>query len=133
MQDNPHLNYQVFGPEGAVYPGHPTSLALLIMLAFDSFAEAATPHPKHQFPAAVGSCTIPGAGGNAYNALELLAHGRKHGVEAALNWGDECWRRCVGPDNFGDRYEPGQAQADAIKERFRALAATWLQKEPAAA
>ena len=133
MQDNSFLQYDVFGPEGTVYPGHPTSLALLIMLAFDSFTEAATCHPEHPFPAALGSQTIPGAGGNVYNALEMLAHGRKHGVEMALEWGDACWRRCVGPDNFGDRYEPGQAQADAVKDRFRELAAVWLQKEPQAA
>jgi hypothetical protein len=129
MQDNTRLQYDVFGSNGTVYPGHPTSLALLIMMAFDSFPEASMRHPEHQFPMALGNQSIPGAGGNVYHALELLAHGRKHGVEFALEWGDTCWRRCVGPDNFGDRYELGQAQADSIKERFRSIAADWLQKE----
>lgn len=133
MQENSRLQYDIFGPQGTVYPGHPISLALLIMVTFDSFAEAAARHPEHPFPVALGSQAIPGGGGNVYSALKLLEHGRKHGVQAALDWGDECWRSCVGPGNFGDRYEPGQAQADAIKERFRKLAATWLQKEPARA
>jgi hypothetical protein len=129
VQDNLRLEYEVFGNEGTVYPGHPTSLALLIMMTFDSFVAASTRHPQQPYPAALGSQSIPGAGGNVYSALELLAYARKHGAKAALEWGDACWRRAVGPDNFGDRYEPGQAQADAIKEKFRALATDWLQRE----
>lgn len=122
---------EVFGIEGAVYPGHPVSLAYLIMLKYPSL-EAASYRPKskdpsvQKFPRALSDGDIPCAGGNVYGALDTLKRARDTSPEEAFEYGSDWWRRCASGSNYGNRQEAGQVQAEGIKEAFLAKAAEWV-------
>lgn len=126
------IQYQVFGREGTVYPGHPVSIAYLVMRSFPDFATAATRTEGRTFPAALGSGSIPGAGSNVYAALDTLSHALKYGIDAGLAYGDDYWSGCASGCNYGERHAPGQQQADSIKAPFRELFATWARPQPTA-
>jgi len=119
MQDvTTSLNYEIFGPKGCVYPGHPLSIAYLILLAYPSY-EAAT-SLNGNYPEALTSAVIPGAGGNVHAALDFLKSVPIIGVERAIEHADHYWAQCASGENFGSRHGAGQLQADAVKERLRA-------------
>jgi hypothetical protein len=118
------LQRDVLGKEDAVYPGHAVTLALLIVHAFDSL-EAAEAKGRN-YPAALGSHLIPGAGGNVYGALGLLRW-----LKGGMGWGlalkaaDDAWASCDG--QFGtDRWRKGQEQADRLKMALHDRVGTWL-------
>ena len=113
-----------------MYPGHPVSIAYLIMLSFPDRAAAASRKEGETFPNALGSGAIPGAGSNVYGARDTLTHAVKYGIEAGLSFGDDYWARSANGQNYGERYEPGQHQADNIKDKFRELFVTWSTKQP---
>lgn len=55
-----------------VYPGHPLTISAFIVHYFSSLEEANEKDKNHNFPKALGSQSIPGAGGCVYQALEML-------------------------------------------------------------
>lgn len=118
------IQYREFGPEGTVYPGHATTIAYLIMKSYASWEDASTRKPNASCPPALSNGAIPGAGGCVYSALDLLKIAFDHGVEAALERGDQVWRG-EADNGYKHKHAPGQAQADSIKDKFRELFATW--------
>lgn len=126
------LQYSVFGPEGAVYPGHCVTLAYLILHAFPSLEAAKHRSKGASCPDALSDSRIPGAGGPVYAALRVLELAFEHGVDAALEYGDEIWRQETS-SGYQNRREPGQLQADGIKADFRERFNAWAQFETVAA
>ena len=126
------LQYQVFGPAGTVYPGHALTLAYLVMLHYPSYEAAAVRRDDASCPDALSNSEIPGAGGCVYSALDLLKHGFTLGVEEALEFGDRRWEGET-ETAYKDRRQPGQAQADAIKDKFRERFARWPREAVVAA
>ncbi len=125
----------------AVYPGHPITLAYLIVCKYNSYEEAAGIPDGRPYPGALGDIDIPGAGGNVHNALDVLRRAvkEKTPIEQVFAFADETWGYCDGmakggnkPDDpkFGRdyylaRYNAGQKQADSVKEKLRERLATW--------
>ena len=118
--------------ETIVYPGHPITLAYLITFEYASL-EAATLKGA-AYPLALENSRIPGAGGNVYNAIDLLRRVRQGvPIEDALLWADQAWGYCdaqarggndpddpkFGRDHYIARWKKGQEQADKYKERLR--------------
>lgn len=110
--------------EPFVYPGHAVTLALLIVHAFPTL-EAAEAKGR-DFPAALETNAIPGAGGNVYSALALLRRLRDGmGWREAIENADGGWKSC--DDHFGsERWKRGQAQADRVKQRLHDRVGAWL-------
>ena len=124
--------------EPAVYPGHPITLACLIANLYPSL-DAAEVVPTdqarvHRYPAALEDHRIPGAGGNVWDALELLRRLRSgHSVETVIAWADETWAYCDGQattERLRGRWDQGQRQADHLKGNMPGLAA-WTRGEVA--
>lgn len=118
------LERDLLGSEGYVYPGHAVTIALFIIHAFDSL-EAAVAKGR-EFPGALESNAIPGAGGNVHSALTLLRR-LKDGMEwsLAIKGADDTWASCDG--QFGtDRWRQGQEQADRLKPALRDRVGAWL-------
>lgn len=110
-------DFQILGG-GAVYPGHPVTLAYLIVQNFEDY-EAATKKGR-EFPGALESAEIPGAGGNVYLALKLLRELRE-GMEPteAFERADASWGRVDGQkERYPERCRDGQQQADPLKRKL---------------
>lgn len=118
------LQRDVLGSEPYVYPGHAVTIALLIIHAFPSL-EAAEAKGR-EFPAALESPLIPGAGGNVYSALSLLRRLRDGlGWTDAMLLADRNWSLC--DNQFGtDRWRRGQEQADRMKPLLHDRVGAWL-------
>ena len=118
------LQLDVLGSEPCVYPRHAVTIALLIIHAFPSL-EAAEAKGR-EFPRALESNTIPGAGGNVYNALALLGHLRNGMTwREAIEIADGAWKSC--DDHYGsERWKRGQAQADRMKPLLHDRVGAWL-------
>ncbi len=112
--------------EPSVYPGHPVTIAWVIVNAFPSY-EAAFAKTESGYAAALASGDIPGAGGNVYAALDLLQRFRE-GVpfDDAIAYSNRVWQSYTS-DGFRDRREPGQAQADKVTAQLRERASWWTR------
>ena len=103
----------------AVYLGHPVTIALCVVLVYESFAEADRP-TGHGWAEALGNSEVPGAGGNVACAINLLRRLRD-GMPAAevLGRADDTWAWCDDQkDKNPDRWRRGQQQADELKPRL---------------
>lgn len=112
--------------EGAVYPGHPVTLALLIMHRYPSLSEAKAPTPSSGFRSALADINIPGAGGEVSGALTLLEKigAGELNTEDAIEWGKASWARNA-ENCYADRVVPGQQQADRLSQQFAEKVAGW--------
>jgi len=110
--------------EFAVYPGHPVTIAYLIMKKYPSLAAASEVH-ECGFRAALADNDIPGAGGRVYAAMSLLQR-RAEGAswEELFARADEIWEG----EHFSE-HELGQEQADRIKPLL--AAARWKETDDA--
>lgn len=111
-------DFDILG-ESAVYPGHPVTVAYCILNTFDSLGAAEVPS-GYGFPAALGACEIPGAGGCVYVAMDLLRRMRDEdqAVEAVL-WADGQWSRTDNQESrYPDRWREGQYQANELKMKL---------------
>lgn len=111
-----------------VYPGHPLTLALVIMHRYQSLSQASQ-RTSFGWPSAVGEGDIPGAGSAIYNALELLnriADGRTS-IDDAASLAAEWWAYSEAGGHTKN-IVPGQEQADRFKGAFLAKAREWLVK-----
>jgi hypothetical protein len=126
------IQYQVFGPNGTVYPGHAVTIAYLIMLTYPSLQDARVRGEGATCPAALSNGAIPGAGGCVYSALDVLAVAFSDGVDKAFEFGDDCWQGET-ENGYQDRRESGQTQAESIKDKFREVFANWSRVSAAAA
>lgn len=116
-------DYEILG-EHAIYPGHPMTIAYCIINKYKSLEEASK-LSEHNCPEAVGDGDIPGGGGSVYSALDFL-HNINKGVpiEIAIKEANKTWKSyCWGP--HADRAEPGQKQANNIKQKFIEAAFSW--------
>ena len=125
----------------AVYPGHPLTIAYLVVCKYASLEQALGIPDGSPHPGALGDNDIPGAGGNVSNALHLL----KLAVEGTLTLdemvvqGDDTWGKCdamakggnnpadpkFGRDYYLRRFREGQEQADTIKEKLKEQLPMW--------
>lgn len=127
-------------PPHSVYPGHPITIAYIIVKVFPTYA-AAFKNTEHNFCEALGSIDIPGAGGNVNNALHFLVqlHQRtpfERAVEVANSMWDNCDNQREGGGIFAPneesrqrflrRWEEGQAQAELVKPHLWACRDWWL-------
>lgn len=113
---------KILSAQGAVYPGHPVTLAYLIMRQYKSLADAR--QPDGQYPSALTNQAIPGGGGSVHAALDLLDRAELVGIEQALAHGDRDWMVFT-ETPFQDRRQPGQCQADLVKPIMRELFTSW--------
>ncbi|KWT98195.1 MULTISPECIES: hypothetical protein [unclassified Variovorax] len=127
-----NLERELCGPEGSVYPGHPVTIAVLIMRKYASLAEANELDGTSGFKMALTDSDIPGAGGQVHMALGLLKDVAKLGPEQAFSRGRELWSQSV-DNSYRERERPGQALADKLKPMFLELAATWPAESPESA
>jgi hypothetical protein len=106
--------------EAPVYPGHPVTCALIILLAYMQNVTAAwRPVPKYAYLACEGELEVPTAGGALSSGCSLIQHvlTRRMTIDEALAWGDRGW---VGAGGHKDKEAPGQEQADQMKALLRA-------------
>lgn len=103
------------------YPGHPCTLALLILRKYPHNESAHVPLPGHSCPAALSDVDIPGAGGAVYKALDLIRHVRKGTLtpDAAIQWGIDGWREDRLGGDHRDRYPEGVAEEAKVVPLLR--------------
>ena len=89
------------------YPGHPCTLALLILRKYPDIGGASTPGRR-----ALEDCDIPGAGGAVHQALWIIGCVRKGTLtpDAAIRWGIDGWREGRLGGDHRDCYEDGAAE-----------------------
>jgi len=111
------------------YPGQPLVIALDILDTFHDLKSARTPSPKSGYPAALASCDVSGAGDAVYNALDLLIDisEKKIGIEDALMWAEDRWKRMVGPGthNHENAYQVGLERQRMVVDEFVCRAREW--------
>lgn len=131
----------------SIYPGHPVTIAYLIVNIFPTYESAFAKPDGSPYSSALGSCKIPGAGGNVSDALCLLKY-LHDGIpwSLAIKDADDGWARCDGQAKGGyewgkkektpeetqarikhyqDRWRKGQQQADKLKLKLFKLADWW--------
>jgi len=128
---NDHILLREYGitPEHAIYPGHPVTLAFLIVKNYETIRKAFEPTATN-FAHALGNSDIPGAGGNVSNALGVLKDlflGSSFADAMAV--ADDLWGRCDSQKAAGEklrrRWQDGQDQADKIKPLLEACKNWW--------
>jgi hypothetical protein len=82
--------------EVAIYPGHPLTIAYLIVNAYPSLVAAIRKSDQTTYPDALSNGNIPGAGGNVLVALDFL---RKAVIEHApindvIDHANSFWANC---------------------------------------
>jgi hypothetical protein len=115
------FEYDHLDGEFSVYPGHPVTIAYLIMQKYPSLAAASKVSTRSGFGAALSDIDIPGAGGRVHAAMSLLQR-RAEGAswEELFARADDIWEG----EHF-DKHELGQQQADRIKPLL--AAARWKE------
>lgn len=133
----------------SVYPGHPVTVAYLITQIFPTYEEAFDTPEGVTYGGAIGSCKIPGAGGNVYEALDLLSRLRD-GMpwSLAIKYANDSWFSCDSQGSGGyvygmegkqeteeeqnkreirykARWKKGQQQADKLQVRLAKQSDWW--------
>lgn len=126
--------------EFAVYPGHPVTLALVIVRTHESFEAANTYKEGFAWPHAVGCNAVPGAGGNVHAAMDLLVRWSKgEDLDKLVERADQTWASCDGQKDGGGsyaktdverrrfigRWNTGQEQADRLKPMLAEALKSW--------
>lgn len=133
------MDHEVLG-EFAVYPGHPVTLAYIITQVFDTYEEASGRSCScgsglhlcgKGWPNALGDSAVPGAGGNVYGALDLLAR-----LHKGMSWDDaikhavDYWDRCDSQKTaYPKRHQEGQEQAEKFLQKLKDQSAWWSKKD----
>lgn len=120
--------FELLDGEQAVYPGHPLTVAYVIMSVFPGPEEALAPSKHGHWSVCVGCADVPGAGDGANagaDVCQMLADGKA--PEDAAKFADDTWLRMVNPEgsNHPSAWKPGQEQADKFRDRFLELAKVW--------
>ena len=106
--------------ERPVYPGHPVTCALLVLLAYPTvLAEAWAPYSKQDpWYACESYMNTPTAGGNLSMGCDLIRYVLEGvmNIDDAIAWGDRGWGGAGGHPQY---VAPGQEQADRVKPRLR--------------
>ena len=101
----------------SVYPGHPLTIAYVISVAFPALADALAKHGDYPAHEALADVRIPGAGSAVWNGIDFLTRVRD-GVctpEQAIEWAENQWRHDTSNGHLS-AYQPGQAQADKVRD-----------------
>jgi len=113
----------------SVYPGHPVTIAFLIIHKYPSLYEALYRKNSDSDCAALKDCDIPGSGNAVYLALDLLKELKNTpSLEETIQTHSRRW---VENRKSGDHPQaalPGQAQADKIIPLFQSMVKEWLLK-----
>lgn len=114
-------SYNYLGEE-AIYPGHPVTIAYIIICVFPTYEEAFA-KGIHCW-AAIESVDIPGAGSSVYNALDMLRylHNGIIDFDKAVEIAEHDWD-CLTSDSFS--LFKGQEQANRFKEKLREKSSWW--------
>lgn len=127
--------------ETSVYPGHPLTVAYLIIHLYPSLACATRKSDRSDYMHALSNGAVPGAGGNVYSALRFLqavVRGEQS-MQAAIDSANSNWEHCDGQadggrgyakseadrERFIKRWRHGQAQADRILPRLTEKLLFW--------
>lgn len=114
--------------EAAEYPGHPVTLAYLIVQIYSSLSTAQA--MGKNYLVVEEDKRLPGAGGHNTAAVCLLTDlDRGKSWEEVVTGADERWARCDDQRDGGkyrERWQKGQAQADRMKPLLREAVAEWL-------
>ncbi len=115
-----------------VYPGHAVAVALQIMNAFPNL-DAANKRDDDEFPAALNHPEVTGAATEVFSALQLLTWARDYGVspEQFIQRANETWTASRMKGDHADALEPGQQQADDLRDAFIAKYSQWFETVPA--
>lgn len=121
------MEYDLF-EELVVYPGHPVTLAHLIVQNYPSL-EVAQAKGEH-FSRIEEDERSPGAAGHNDFAVQFLTdldNGKSW--EEVVAWADDLWARCDDQKHstqYKERWRRGQIQADAIKPILYEATRAWL-------
>lgn len=98
------------------YPGHPCTLALLVLRKYPDIGTASTPGRR-----ALEDGDIPGAGGAVHQALWLIGCVRKGTLtpDAAIRWGIDGWREGRLGGDHRAHYEEGVAEEASVVPLLR--------------
>jgi len=107
--------------EFATYPGHPITLALVIVRTHESFAEANRKERDFVWPHAVGCNAVPGAGGNVHAAMNLLARWARNEapLDKLFELADNMWERCDGQKDGGGSFAKNETEREKFMKRWR--------------
>ena len=113
----------------AMYPGHPLTLAVIILAKYEGNIESAFAPKRdkgggYHCPNALADNDIPGAGDCVYQALDLIRDVYKGRIspEKAIEHARKTWQHDRTYVGHADRLVPGQEQADALAGAFLTLA-----------
>lgn len=115
----------MFEHHDVVCPGHALTLAYFIMRTYPTL-DAARSKDSGYGPGALADSRIPGGGGNVHTALDCLGRAGVVGMDAVIEYADSQWQLET-ETAYRERREPGQQQADSLKEQFRQTYAAWLE------
>ena len=107
--------------DNPVYPGHPVTLALNILLVYGNDIPAALERTKHGWASAVGNTEVAGGGGSVRDACDLLRNFYAEDMtpEEAVSWGHHRWHdRTVRGGDHRKKFEEGQAQANRFESEL---------------
>jgi hypothetical protein len=106
----------------SVYPGHPITIAFYIIKTFRSFDEAFLYKDS-----VLASPRVPGAAGNVWAALDLLAHLRGgRPIDDAFREADAYWER---QRLNQEKAVMGQVLADRHKPELMTMTSWWQPKQ----
>jgi hypothetical protein len=123
-QNMTSLEQQICGAGGLHHPGHPVTIAVLIMTKYPNLAAATQREEGVGCSVVMADGDIPGAGEQVIVALDILAGLRRDGPETAFLRATQQWRIRTSR-RFKDRQAVGQRQAERFKHRFLEMAANW--------
>ena len=104
--------------ESPVYPGHPLTCALILLLAYPHDLPAAGERTKDGFLVCEAELDVPTAGGHLTRGLSLIQRVLTGGmsIDQMMVLGDHQWGDAGG---HAENVRPGQEQADRLKSRLR--------------
>ena len=115
-------DYDIIG-EPIVYPGHPVTLAVILLHVYRGRLREAWAKSKHgSWLACENEVNVPSAGGHLTSGCTLIRYviSGEASIDEVIAWGDRMW---IGAGGHKDREVPGQAQADRLKPRLREMLA----------
>ncbi len=100
-----------------VFPGHPVTIAMMIMENFSDY-RAASAMTKYGWPAALSS-PVNGAGGAVYSALEVLkAINDEMPFNEAFDHASMLWKSAREGGDFAENLVEGQEKVEPLRTAF---------------
>ncbi len=105
--------------EAPVYPGHPITCALIVLLAYGDDLATAWATNQYGWRNCESDLDVPTAGGALSSGCDLIRYvlAGTLTIDGAIHWGDRAWD---GAGGHKDREGPGREQATRLIPRLRA-------------